>query len=152
MSARVDVIKIITGIGLNRLDELTKGLREEQLDWRPTPEANTLRWFLTHEAYILHVVLPRVLFGGKGYKPEGWPDDYVGNSDYSLEKILGDLKAGREALMAELDRLTDEVLAEEIDYFGGRTREWSILWLVSEIIHHEGQIAATSGLHERMKE
>lgn len=39
----------------------------------------------------------------------------------------------------------------ELDFFGTKTREWSILWLVSEIIHHEGQIAASLGLEKRMK-
>ena len=152
MSERAEVIKAMAVIGLDRLDGLTKDLDEGLLDWRPEPEANSLRWILTHESYILHVVLPRVLHGGRGYRPEGWPDDYQGNPGYSLEKILGDLERGREAVMVELDRLTDEALAEEIDFFGGRTREWSILWLISEVIHHEGQVASILGNWKRTKE
>ncbi len=53
--------------------------------------------------------------------------------------------------MAELDGLTDEALAEKIEFFEGRTREWSILWLISELIHHEGQVAAILGHWKRMK-
>jgi hypothetical protein len=152
MSERADVIKAMAVIGLDRLDGLTKDLDEGLLDWRPEPEANSLRWILTHESYILHVVLPRVLHGGRGYRPEGWPDDYQGNPGYSLEKILGDLERGRESIVGELDGLTDEALAEEIDFFGGRTREWSILWLISEVIHHEGQMASIIGHWKRSKE
>ena len=138
-------------IGLDRLDGLTKNLDEKLLDWRPEPEANSLRWILTHESYILHVVLPRVLRGRRDYKPEGWPDDYQGNPGYSLEKIREDLKRGREGVMVELEKLTDEDLAEEIDFFNGRTREWSVLWLISELIHHEGQVAAILGHWKRME-
>ena len=138
-------------IGLDRLDGLTKDLDEKLLDWRPEPEANSLRWILTHESYILHVVLPRVLRGRRGYKPEGWPDDYQGNPGYSLEKIREDLERGREGVMVELEKLTDEDLAEEIDFFNGRTREWSVLWLISELIHHEGQVAAILGHWKRME-
>jgi hypothetical protein len=151
MSERVKVIKAIAIIGLDRLDGLTKELDEGLLDWRPEPEANTVRWILTHESYILHVVLPWVFRGRRGYRPEGWPDDYQGNPGYSLEKILGDLERGREGFMEELDKLTDEALAEEIDFFESRTREWSILWLISELIHHEGQVAAILSHWKRME-
>jgi hypothetical protein len=152
MSERAEVIKAMAVIGLDRLDDLTKELDEGLLDWRPEPEANTLRWILTHESYILHVVLPRVLYGGRGYRPEGWPDDYQGNLGYSLEKILSDLRRGRESVLAEIGALTDEALAEEIDFFGGRSREWSVLWLISEVIHHEGQVAAILGHWRRLKQ
>jgi len=151
MSERAEVIKAMAVIGLDRLDGLTKDLDEKLLDWRPEPEANSLRWILTHESYILHVVLPRVLRGRRGYKPEGWPDDYQGNPGYSLEKIREDLERGREGVMVELEKLTDEDLAEEIDFFNGRTREWSVLWLISELIHHEGQVAAILGHWKRME-
>ncbi|TRO48647.1 DinB family protein, partial [Candidatus Bathyarchaeota archaeon] len=108
MSERAEVIKAMTVIGLDRLDGLTKELDEELLDWRPEPEANSLRWILTHESYILHVVLPWVFRGRRGYRPEGWPDDYQGNPGYSLEKILADLRSGRESVLAEIGARTDE--------------------------------------------
>lgn len=151
MSDRVEVIKALAVIGLNRLDGLTKELDAGLLDWKPEPEANTIRWILTHESYILHVVLPWVFRGQRGYRPEGWPDDYQGNPTYSLEKILGDLETGREGVLEALERLTDEELAEEIDFFEDRTREWSILWLISELIHHEGQVAAILSHRKRFE-
>jgi uncharacterized damage-inducible protein DinB len=151
MSEKAQVIKAIAVIGLDRLDRLTSEVNEGLLDWRPEKEANTIRWILTHESYILHVVLPWVFRGERGYKPEGWPDDYQGNPGYSMEKILGDLERGREEVLEALERLTDEELAEEIDFFDGRTREWSILWLISELIHHEGQVAAILNHRKRME-
>ena len=53
--------------------------------------------------------------------------------------------------MEGLDRLTDESLAEEIEFAGTRTREWAVMWMISEIIHHEGQLAATLGALKRIK-
>jgi hypothetical protein len=166
MTDRLEAIKIIAQIGLDRLERATKELKPEHLDWRPFPKANTLRWILTHEAYILHVAFPRILLGDRGYLPVGWPDDYQGNEGYPQEKILGDLEEGGASLMEDLDELTDESLAEEIEFAGTltdeslaeeiefagtRTREWAVMWMISEIIHHEGQVAAALGAWKRMK-
>jgi len=124
---RIEAIKILTKIGLDRLERATKELRPEQLDWRPFPEANTLRWILTHEAYILHIAFPRILLGDRDYLSDGWPDDYQGNEGYMLEKILGDIEEGKASLMEGLDGLMDESLAEEIEFAGTRTREWTVM-------------------------
>ena len=40
-----------------------------------------------------------------------------------------------------VDLLTDEKLAEEFSFGGPRPREYAVMFLVSEIIHHEGQLA-----------
>jgi len=148
---KIETIKIIAKIGLDRLERATKDMKSEQLDWRPFPEANTLRWILIHEAQILHVAFPRILLGDSRYLPEGWPDDYQGNEGYTLEKILGDIEEGRASLLVGLDGLTDESLAEEIEFAGKRTWEWAVMWMISEIIHHEGQVAATLGAWKRVK-
>ena len=151
MTDKIETIKIIAKIGLDRLEMATKDMKSEQLDWRPFPEANTLRWILIHEAHTLHVAFPRILLGDSGYLPEGWPDDYQGNEGYTLEKILGDIEEGRASLLVGLDGLTDESLAEEIEFAGKRTWEWAVMWMISEIIHHEGQVAATLGAWKRVK-
>jgi hypothetical protein len=148
---KIEAIKIIAEIGLDRLERATRDVEPDQLDWRPFLEANTLRWILTHEAYILHVAFPRILLGDSKYLPKGCPDDYQGNKGYTLDKILGDLEGGRASLMEGLDGLTDESLAEEIEFAGTRTREWAVMWMISEIIHHEGQVAAALGAWKRVK-
>jgi hypothetical protein len=108
---KIEAIKIIAEIGLDRLERATRDVEPDQLDWRPFLEANTLRWILTHEAYILHVAFPRILLGDSKYLPKGCPDDYQGNKGYTLDKILGDLEGGRASLMEGLKGLTDESLA-----------------------------------------
>ena len=151
MTDNIETIKIIAEIGLDRLERATREVEPDQLDWRPFSEANTLRWILTHEAYILHVAFPRILLGDSRYLPKGWPDDYQGNEGYTLGKILGDIEEGRTSLREGLDELTNESLAEEIEFAGTRTREWAVLWMISEIIHHEGQVAAALGAWKRVK-
>ena len=55
--------------------------------------------------------------------------------------------------MAELGKVKDEDLAKEMDWFRGKQPVGSYLMLgVSEILHHEGQIAAIRGVENRIKD
>ncbi len=152
MSEKIEMMKGFAQVGFNRLDRATKDLTEEQLDWKSCPEANTIRWNLTHLASEMFVFVPKIIKGDKEYKPEGWPDDYVGNERYSLEKIMGDIEKGKAKFLKKLDNLTEEVLAEEMDWFYGKRPKQAYLMLaISEILHHEGQIAAILGVEKRMQ-
>jgi uncharacterized damage-inducible protein DinB len=96
--------------------------------------------------------VPKILKGDKEYVPDGWAEDYVGNEDFSLEKILGDITTGKEALMTSLDQVSEEDLSVEMDWFFGKQPKMQYLMLaISEIIHHEGQIAAILGVEKRMQ-
>ena len=153
MSGKIETIKAFAQVGFDRLERATKDLKEEQLDWMSCPQANTIRWLLTHLSSELHSFVPKILKGDKGYKPEGWPDDYVGNSAYTLKKINVDLDEGKKKLMKSLDKLTEEELAVEMDWFyGKKPKEAYLMLAISEIHHHEGQIAAILGLESRMKD
>ncbi len=152
MSEKIELLKAFAQLGFSRLDMTTKDLTEEQLDWKSCTEANTIRWCLTHLASEMFVFVPQIIKGDKEYKPEGWADDYVGNESYSLEKIRGDLEKGKAKLMKRLGNLTEEVLAEEMDWFyGKRPKQVYLMLAISEILHHEGQIAAILGVEKRMK-
>jgi uncharacterized damage-inducible protein DinB len=152
VSEKIEMLKAFTQVGFGRLDQATKDLTEEQLDWKSCAEANTIRWALTHLASEMFVFVPKIIKGDKEYKPEGWPDDYVGNESYSLEKIRGDLEKGKAKFLKKLDNLTEEVLAEEMDWFYGKKPKQAYLMLaISEILHHEGQIAAILGVEKRMQ-
>ena len=151
MSDRIDTIKSFVELGFTRLDMVTKDLKEEQLDWKYCPQANTVRWLLTHLSNELYVYIPKILKGDKDYYPEGWPEDYTGNAGYSLEKILGDLEEGKKKLIKSLEETTDEKLDKEMEWFWGKLPRLSYLNLmVSEILHHGGQIAAILGVEKRI--
>jgi uncharacterized damage-inducible protein DinB len=151
MSDTIKTMKAFAELGFQRLGRATKDLKSEQLDWQSCTEANTIRWILTHLGSELHVFVPKILTGNKEYSPEGWPEDYVGNKSYSLEKIMGDIESGKVKLMKSLDELKEASLAEEIDwFFGKQPRQAYLMLAISEILHHEGQIAAILGVEKRM--
>ncbi|MBM3292287.1 DinB family protein [Candidatus Bathyarchaeota archaeon] len=148
MSAKVEVIKAFAQAGFDRLARSTKDLKEEQIDWKSVPDANSIRWILTHMSMEVNVMLPNIIAGVK----VDWPKDYIGNTTYSLQKILGDIENGKVGLMKLLDNLTDKQLDEEIEMWGSkRKRLTSLMGMVGEFFHHEGQIAAILGLEKRIK-
>jgi len=152
MDDKIIMMKAFTELGLDLLDRRTADLKEAQLDWKSCAEANTIRWILTHLTDEMFVFYPRVVKGDKSYRPEDWPDDYVGNSGYSLEKIKGDLEKGKAKLLEMLENLTPEDLTEEMDWFRGvRPKGVYLILGVSEIFRHEGQIAAILGVEKRMQ-
>lgn len=152
MSETIETMKAFANLGFMRLERATKDLTEEQLDWQSCAEANTIRWILTHLNSELFSFIPKILKGDPSYTPEGWPEDYVGNAGYSLEKILGDLEKGKGKLIKKFEKLTPELLAEELDWFYGKQPKQNYLMLaISEILHHEGQISAILGVEKRMK-
>ena len=152
MSVKTKTIKAFAQIGFDRLENATKDLSEAQLDWKSCSEANTIRWNLTHLNSELYGFVPKILTGNKDYTPAGWPEDYVGNKSYSLEKIMKDYETGKAKLLKSLDEVSEDDLAKEMDWFYGKaSREKYLLLAISEIIHHEGQIAAILGVEKRMQ-
>ena len=152
MSVKAKTMKAFAEVGFNRLERATKDLKEEQLDWKSCPEANTIRWIMTHINSELHTFIPKILKVDKDYVPEGWPSDYVGNTSYSLDKIMKDYNEGKAKVLENLGKVTDETLAKEMDWFYGKAPIENYLMLaISEILHHEGQIAAILGVEKRMK-
>jgi uncharacterized damage-inducible protein DinB len=152
MSDTTKILKGFAALGFQRLERATKDLKSNQLDWKSCTEANTIRWILTHLGSELHVFVYKILTGNKEYLPEGWPEDYVGNKSFSLDKIMSDIGSGKAKLMKSLDEVSDESLGEEIDWFYGKVPRLNYLMLaISEILHHEGQIAAILGVEKRMQ-
>jgi len=152
VSEKIETMKAFAQVGFNRLERATENLTEEQLDWKSCPEANTIRWILTHMNSEFFSFFPKIVKADKDYAPEGWPADYVGNTSYSLDKILGDYSKGKENVLKLLSGLKEQDLEKEIDWFYGKQPMEAYLMLaVSEILHHEGQIAAILGVEKRMK-
>jgi len=148
---RIEAINEFVLLALDRLDRTVENLREDDLDWRPCEGANSVRWILTHTAQLGNVYIWKTLANDWGWWPDNWPRDYVDNPDYSLEKIRGDLAKGREGFLEAMSGATEEKLAEEIDFGGPRTREYAVMFIVSEVIHHEGQLAHAVGTLKRQR-
>ena len=145
---KMGTIKEFTKVGFNRLNNTTKDLTEEQLDWKSCSEANTIRNILGHLIGEWYGFIPKTLAGDKDLEVEG----YSGAEGKSLEQIISDLAEGQNHLLTELDKVNEEDLTKEMDWFMGKLPVVSYLMLgVSEILHHEGQIAAIRGVENRIK-
>ena len=145
---KVDNIKHFAGMSLNRLDNTTKNLSEEQLDWKSCSEANTVRNILGHLVGEWYGFIPKIAAGNKDAEVAG----YAGTEGKSVEEIKADYEAGKANLMKTLDGISDEDLAKEMDWFMGKQSLANYLMLgVSEILHHEGQISAVLGVEKRIK-
>ena len=89
--------------------------------------------------------------GDLGYVPEGWPDDYADDGSRSLERLVADIEEGEVRALEGLDSFSPESLEDTLDwYIGKERREVYLMILASEILHHEGQVAAAIGLKRRM--
>jgi len=153
MSGQVEFFKSLAEMAFGRLERATKELTEKEIDWRPLEEANSIRWILTHLSRICNVGFPRIFKGDPKYEPVDWPDDYVDNRSYSLEKVMGDLEKGKNILMSGLDELTPADLDADIPLWGGtRKRHFALTAYLSEIVHHAGQIAYLKGAISRRRE
>lgn len=151
MGTKIDAMKIFTEYGLTRLEWDLQKLDEETLNWGIVPEANTVKWLLRHISMVLNVYLPRAFTNNLNYLPTGWPKDYQEETKHSLAVILEDIETGKNKSLKGFQDLTAESLEEHIDwYIGPEKRETYLMILVSEILHHEGQIAAIIGLKDRI--
>ena len=83
---KVDNIKHFAGMSLNRLENTTKNLSEEQLDWKSCSEANTVRNILGHLVGEWYGFIPKIAAGSKDAEVEG----YAGTEGKSLEQIKAD--------------------------------------------------------------
>jgi hypothetical protein len=146
MSDRVKTLKTYAELVYGRFDNSVKDLKEVETEWKPVGEANNIKWILTHLSQQWNVGVTRAIKGDPTYKPANWPDDYVGNTSFSLAKIMKDLKEGRENVLKSLDKLNPSELDVDITTQRGvRKRETMLMMLLSEIPHHEGQIAYIRG-------
>jgi uncharacterized damage-inducible protein DinB len=145
---KVDGIKQFANLGLMRLGNATKDLSEDQLDWLSCSEANSIRNILGHLIGEWYGFIPKIAAGDKDAEVPG----YAGAEGKNLAEIKADLEAGKAQLMKTLDGIKDEDLAKEMDWFMGKQPVGQYLMLgVSEILHHEGQIAAILGVEKRIK-
>jgi hypothetical protein len=141
MSDKVELIKTFAEIAFERFDSAMKDLSEKEIDWQPVEEK---QW---------NVGIPRILKGDPEYKPKDWPEDYVGNRSYSFEKIMNEIEKGRNIVMSGLEELTLAELEAEIPLWGGtKKRQYGLLIYLSEIFHHEGQIAYLRGAVKRRRQ
>ncbi len=151
ISSKIEAMKIFTEFGLTRLKWDLRKVDDEVLNWRIAPESNSVKWLLRHISMILNVYIPRAFTSNLTYLPTSWSKSYQEDTERSLAMILEDIEYGKNLSLKGFHDLTKESLEEHIDwYIGDEKRETYLMILVSEILHHEGQIAAIIGLKNRI--
>jgi hypothetical protein len=99
---------------------------------------------------LTNVSIPRILRGDPDYIPEDWPEDYR-EKRHSIEKMMGDIEGGKEAVFEGIGKLTSEQLEETIPLWGGtKKRKTGLFAYLGELIHHNGQIAYIRGTIKRL--
>lgn len=152
MSEKGEVLKEMAEFAFDSIASTSEGIAEKELDWRPVPESNNIRWILNHLARIANLSLPRIIKGDQSYAPEGWLEDYK-DQTYSMDKMLADISAGKEVVLKGLKKLTSEDLEAEIPLWRGtRKRKVGVYAYIGELINHKGQIAALKGNIKRRRE
>jgi hypothetical protein len=145
--AKIDTIKEFAELGFGRLDGALKDISEEQLDWKSCTEANTVRNIVSHLLGEWTGFIPKIIAANKDLEVKS----YEAKPDASLADLMKDYEKGKIDLMSKLDKVKDEDLGKELDWFMGKKNMGFYLMLgVSEIIHHEGQIAAIRGVNKRL--
>ena len=153
MSERIETLKAMANTVFTRFDNAVKDLNDKEIDWRPVIEANNIRWILTHVSQQWNLNPQRSKRADYSYKPEGWPDDYIGNTSYTLKKIMDDLARGKAGVMGVLAGFQPKDLDVEITTpRGARKRADLFMSLLSEAAHHEGQIAYIRGAIGRIRQ
>ena len=152
MSARAEVLKEFAEYAFGSLEGAYEGITEKEIDWRPVPESNNIRWILNHLARISNLSLPRIIKGTQEYAPEGWPEDYR-DQTHALEKMLSDIQKGKAVVLDGIGKLSDADLEAEIPMWRGtRQRKVGLYAYIGEVINHKGQIAALKGNIKRRRE
>lgn len=152
MPERVNQIKAFAELAFDRFETATKDLSEKEIEWRPVEEANNIRWILTHLSRQWHVRIPIVFTLDPDYKPEGWPEDYR-EIKHQFEKLLRDLEKGMNNVLDGIDKLSSGDLDVTVPLWdGSKNRQFGLMRYISEILHHEGQIAYIRGAIGRRRE
>lgn len=90
------------------------GITEEELDWRPHPEANPVRWIVGHLLWYEEWACDAIEGTGK-YLSEHWPSAVdVPALDEALERF----GAARTRYGGLLEALSEDDVTRTIDYFG----------------------------------
>lgn len=107
---------------LHDMDQLTydfllqnlTGITEEELDWRPHPEANPVRWIVGHLLWYEEWACDAIEGTGT-YLSERWPSAV---EVPALEPALERFGAARQRYSRLFEEMTGDDLSRTIDYFG----------------------------------
>jgi hypothetical protein len=144
------------------------GLDEDDLAWRPDPDANSIAWLIWHLTRVADDHIAEVAGTDQAWTSEGWHERFglpfeVGahgyghsSSDVAAVRVRSDLLAGyhdavAEAALAYVATLTPSSLDRVVDerWDPPVTLGVRLVSVLNEVAQHVGQAAYVRGLLER---
>jgi hypothetical protein len=145
---------------IEHVDELTAGLTEEQANYRPSPDANSIAWLIWHSARVQDIQLAPIAGIEQVWTHDGWVDrfgldlprndtgyghgpDEVAKVHASAELLAGYYHALHKVTLEFVARVTAADLARIVD------RNWDppvtasarIVSIIDDCAQHLGQAA-----------
>jgi hypothetical protein len=145
---------------IEHVDELTAGLTEEQANYRPSPDANSIAWLIWHSARVQDIQLAPIAGIEQVWTADGWVDRFgldlprndsgYGHGPEEVAKVHApvDLLSGyyhalHKVTLEFVARITAEDLARIVD------RNWDppvtasarIVSIIDDCAQHLGQAA-----------
>ena len=152
MSAKAEILKEELEYVFDSLERTVEGIDEKEFNYRLTEASNDIQWILNHLSRIVNLSIPRIVKGDPDYTPAKWPEDYR-EKKFSFDKLMGDIKNGKNLVLDGVASLSEIELEEEIPLWGGtRKRKTGLFAYIGELFHHKGQIAYIRGSIKRLKE
>ncbi len=150
--SKIETLKAFANTAFGRYEMTMKDLKEADIEWKPVEEANNIKWILTHLSQQWNVGFQRTFRGDNGWKPAGWPDDYVGGK-ITYAKLSADLAKGKAGVLEGLGKLTEADLSVDVQSPSGPVKRFDrLMRQLSEVAHHEGQIAYIRGAITRKRQ
>jgi hypothetical protein len=153
---------------IEHVDEITDGLTDEQANYRPSPNANSIAWLIWHSARVQDIQLAPIAGIEQVWLSGGWVERFgldlpredtgYGHSPEEVAKVQapGDLLAGyyhavHDATLEFVARVTAEDLARIVD------RNWDppvtasarLVSIIDDCAQHLGQAAYVLGIAHR---
>jgi hypothetical protein len=145
---------------IEHVDELTAGLTEEQANYRPSPDANSIAWLIWHSARVQDIQLAPIAGIEQVWMADGWVDrfgldlprndsgyghgpDEVAKVHAPVDLLSGYYHALHKVTLEFVARVTAEDLARIVD------RNWDppvtasarIVSIIDDCAQHLGQAA-----------
>lgn len=150
---------------VEHVDEITDGLDDSVLTYRPTPDANTVAWLLWHSARVQDAQVADVAGVEQAWTAGGWVDkfdldlprddtgyghspDDVAKVQTSTENLVGYYRAVHELTLAYVARLDADELERVIDenWDPPVTASVRLVSVIDDCAQHLGQAAYVKGI------
>ena len=121
------------------IEQVSEGLDNTELNWRPSPKSNTIGILLKHIA-VGEVILVHEVTGGKE-RPHDRPDEFEMDS-FQIENLQEELAQVQTTTKKVLAELTEEQMTEARPIFArtlGREIQINVHWALMHAIEHAAQ-------------